>query len=81
MKKYYLPAALIVFTTIVACSVFKTPEQKFAVDPVCNIKVDERDAYSYEYNKQQYYFDTYNCKETFKMNPDTYLKRKDCNTK
>ncbi|HEU4718524.1 MAG TPA: YHS domain-containing protein, partial [Bacteroidia bacterium] len=38
---------------------------------VCGMKVDKPE--TYEYDKKTYYFDTYNCKETFRMNPEKFL--------
>jgi YHS domain-containing protein len=64
-----------------ACSIFKSTPTKYAIDPVCNMKVDTKEAFSEKYKGQEYYFDSYNCKESFKMNPESYLAKKNCDIK
>ncbi|HWY99195.1 MAG TPA: YHS domain-containing protein [Bacteroidia bacterium] len=41
--------------------------------PVCGMKVNFGSSYDLKYEKTTYYFDTYNCKETFKMDPKKFL--------
>ena len=43
------------------------------IDPVCGMKVDKSDAFHYKYEGKTYYFDKYECKETFKMNPQKFI--------
>jgi YHS domain-containing protein len=81
MKKYYIIGAVSLTIVFNGCSIFKARPPKYAIDPVCKMKVDEREAYSEKYNGQEYYFDTYTCKESFKMNPEVYLVKKNCDTK
>lgn len=60
---------------VMSCNVFKsnhTPQ--YSVDPVCNMKVDKSEAYTYKYKGIEYFFDSKNCKETFKMNPEKFIK-------
>ncbi len=52
----------------------KSPE--FATDLVCGMKVNKSDAYVLKYNGSKYYFDNYNCKATFKMNPEKFITNK-----
>ncbi|HEY6160399.1 MAG TPA: YHS domain-containing protein [Bacteroidia bacterium] len=63
-----------------SCAIFLYQEKKgdFAVDPVCEMKVDKSEAYTYTFNGTEYYFDNYNCKQAFRMNPGKYLENK-CN--
>lgn len=42
-------------------------------DLVCGMKVVKADAYKYKYDGKKYYFDSYNCKESFKMNPRKFI--------
>ena len=49
---------------------------QYEIDIVCGMKVDKSEAYTYKYKEKKYYFDNYNCKETFKMNPEKFLKNK-----
>ena len=45
------------------------------IDPVCGKPVDEAKAFSFEYQKNIYYFDTEQCLSVFKNNPDHFLKK------
>lgn len=63
------------FFLIASCAVNKTQEPKFSYCPVCNMKVDLAEAYKWKYNNSNYYFDSYNCKEAFKMNPEKFIKK------
>ena len=79
-KKTHLVVILIlVFIGIpFSCTVFKdnSATPKFEIDPVCGMKVDKSEAYTYKYNDKKYYFDNYNCKEAFKMNPEKFINNK-----
>jgi YHS domain-containing protein len=47
-----------------------------AVDPVCNMNVDEKKAAAtYEYKGKTYYFCVAGCKESFAKNPEKYLNK------
>jgi len=49
-----------------------------AVDPVCKMNVDEKNAVAtYEYKGKTYYFCAVRCKEAFAKDPEKHLKRKD----
>jgi YHS domain-containing protein len=50
-----------------------TPE--YATDLVCDMKVDKSHAYTYKYKGVEYFFDTKDCKEAFKMNPEKFIKK------
>jgi YHS domain-containing protein len=58
-----------------SCSVFsnqkKSPE--YAVDLVCGMKVDKAEAYTSKYKQNKFYFDNYNCKHSFTMNPEKFI--------
>jgi len=48
-----------------------------AIDPVCNMKVDEnKAAATSEYKGKKYYFCNVSCKKAFDQNPEKYLKGK-----
>ena len=49
---------------------------KYEIDLVCGMKVNKSDAYTYKLDDKKYYFDSYNCKESFKMNPKKFLEKK-----
>lgn len=72
--KYLAVAVMLV--TLEACAIFKTKPIEYAVDPVCNMKVQKSDAYKWKYEDKRYYFDSYECKESFIMNPKTFLENK-----
>ncbi len=46
------------------------------IDPVCSMKVNLSESYDYTYEGKKYSFDSYDCKEAFKMNPKKYLENK-----
>ncbi len=49
-----------------------------AVDPVCKMTVDEKNATAeYEYNGKTYYFCAAGCKESFAKDPEKYLEGTD----
>ena len=78
MRKFIPVIALIVITTLPSCSFFfyqgKTPS--YATDLVCGMKVNKSEGYDWKYKGTRYYFDKYNCQETFKMNPEKFLSNK-----
>ena len=49
---------------------------QYETDLVCGMKVGKSEAYTYKYENKKYFFDSYNCKQTFKMNPKKYLENK-----
>jgi YHS domain-containing protein len=73
--KMYLCCLGIALATLSGCSMTKGAghEIVYEVDPVCKMKVDKSEAYVWKYKGNKYFFDTYNCKETFKMNPEKFL--------
>lgn len=45
-----------------------------AMDPVCNMEVDEKTAkYTSVYKGKAYYFCALGCKKTFESNPEKYI--------
>ena len=49
-----------------------------AVDPVCKMNVDEKNAAAtYQYQGKTYYFCAVGCKESFAKQPEKYLSSKD----
>jgi YHS domain-containing protein len=46
-----------------------------STDLVCGMKVNKTQAYTYKYKDVEYYFDSKNCKESFKMNPEKFIKK------
>ena len=49
-------------------------DTEHSTDLVCNMKVNKSEAYTYKYKDVEYFFDSKNCKEVFKMNPEKFLK-------
>ena len=45
-----------------------------STDFVCGMKVNKSEAYTYEYKGVEYFFDSKDCKEAFKMNPEKFIK-------
>ena len=75
--KYLVIGGMLVTTG--ACTVFKNNSPEYAVDPVCGMKVQQSEAYRWKYEEKRYYFDTYTCKQSFKMNPKKFSENK-CTT-
>jgi len=49
-----------------------------AVDPVCNMNVDEKNAAAtYQYQGKTYYFCAVGCKNAFAKDPEKFLSNKD----
>lgn len=75
----FLLAIIVAFSS---CTTFKSNSSapEYEIDLVCGMKVNKADAYTYKYEGRKYYFDNYNCKEAFKMNPKKFIENK-CATK
>ena len=59
---------------IMSCTAQKEASASdYKIDPVCGMKISKSDAYHYKYEGITYYFDKYECKETFKMNPTKFI--------
>jgi YHS domain-containing protein len=54
----------------------KCTPAKSNIDPVCGLKVDLSDSYDWKYNGKIYYFHSYDCRESFKMNPKKFMENK-----
>lgn len=67
---------MLVLFFLSSCALFKNSPVEYAIDPVCGMKVSKSEAFNSKYNGNEYYFDSYNCKESFKMNPENYVKNK-----
>ena len=45
------------------------------MDLVCGKKVNTAESYDYKYKDKLYYFDSYDCRESFKNNPKFFLQK------
>lgn len=74
-NKFHKYISLLAVVVLTSCKIFSTSQQihEYAADLVCGMKVDVTEAYEWKYKGEKYYFDTYNCKEAFKMNPEKFL--------
>jgi YHS domain-containing protein len=52
-----------------------TPNENI-IDLVCGTKVDLSTSYDLKYSGKVYHFHSYECKTTFKMNPEKFLKNR-----
>jgi YHS domain-containing protein len=66
----------VLFMMLGACTVLKNGPSEYAIDPVCNMKTEKSEAYKWKYEGEKYYFDSYACKESFKMSPKKFLENK-----
>ena len=75
MKSHLLKLAIagLALTTLPAYTSLKNSPPEYAVDLVCNMKVQISEAYKYKYEGKKYYFDSYTCKQSFKMNPKKFI--------
>lgn len=71
---YLLLGSMVI--TLSACALFKKKPLEYAIDPVCNMKVIQSESYQFKYENKKYYFDSYECKQSFVMNPKTFLENK-----
>ena len=69
-------AQVFILVSLSSCMMFKNSPKIYVIDLVCGMKVDKAEAYTWKYDSVTYYFDTYNCKESFKMNPKKYIENK-----
>jgi len=40
---------------------------------VCGMKINMDEAYTWKYKDKKYYFNSYNCKTSFKINPEKFI--------
>lgn len=66
-------SALIILTS---CAATKPSANIVVTDPVCAMNVNKSESYVYICSGKKYYFDSYECKETFKVNPQTFIEKK-----
>ena len=71
LKITFFIALVAMITSCAAQKGNSTSDNK--TDPVCGMKVTKSNAYHYKYEGTTYYFDKYECKETFKMTPIKYI--------
>lgn len=74
-KLYRRINILIISILFTSCSVLSYQEKtsEFVDDLVCGMKVNKSEAYEWKYKGNKYFFDNYNCKEAFKMNPERFI--------
>ncbi len=73
-----------ILINFVSCKALKDSPSTMAVDPlcpVCHMKVSTSEGFKWKYNGQTYYFDSYSCRESFKMDPESILKKNNCDVK
>ena len=73
----YAVIILMVFN-LVSCTALKDSPTKMVTDPVCNMQVSTSEGFKWKYKDQTCYFDSYNCRESFKMDPEGILKKNNC---
>jgi YHS domain-containing protein len=82
MKSTHLKlACLAIAIAIASCSALKVHEPGYAIDPVCHMKVDKGEGFTYKYKEVKYYFDNVNCQKAFSMDPENILKKNNCEVK
>lgn len=67
--------AVFVFQSFATKS-YQEKKQESFTDLVCGMKVNSSDAFIYKYKGKKYYFDSYNCKQAFEMNPEKFINNK-----
>ena len=71
-----LYSALFLFILFSSCTSLKAPSKEIVIDHVCGMHVNKAEAYDWKYKGVKYYFDSYVCKESFKMNPEKFIENK-----
>lgn len=66
----------VLFLTLGSYTIFENNLPEYSICPVCKMQVQLSEAYMWKYAEKMYYFDSYNCKESFKINPDKFLENK-----
>ncbi|MGZ3862627.1 MAG: YHS domain-containing protein [Bacteroidia bacterium] len=66
---------LSMFLLLMACTNANSQEKAkpSLTDPVCGKKVDATESYDWKYAGKVYSFDSYDCRNAFKMNPQNFL--------
>jgi YHS domain-containing protein len=68
---------LVLLSIVVVASLIVKEEEMFAkVDPVCRVKVSKKTPYVFRCGTKIYYFDCQACRNTFKDNPERFVKGK-----
>lgn len=65
---------ILLFTSISA-SAQKSITKEITTDIVCGMSVDKSESFDFKYKNVKYYFDSYNCREAFKKNPESFLNK------
>jgi len=73
INRVIILAQIFILVSLSSCMMFRNSPKVYVIDPVCGMKVDKNEAFIWKHDSVTYYFDTYNCKETFKMNPKKYI--------
>ena len=60
---------------ITMISISSAVSAQVTIDPVCGMKVNLAESYDYKYNGKKYSFDTQDCKNVFKINPEKYIQQ------
>jgi YHS domain-containing protein len=76
---FYKTLAVALMVNIISgCSASKaatSSNDELETDLVCNMKVKKFDTFTFVYKDKTYYFDSHECREAFKMNPDKFVKK------
>lgn len=67
---------LLAASVFTSCTTKKPVQGDTVVDLVCGMKVNKPESYSYRYAGKKYYFDSYDCRASFKANPKNFLEKK-----
>lgn len=80
MKTLYTQIISLLLATVFlnSCATKKVGEVKTstAIDPVCAMSLNKSESYVWKYSGTKYYFDSFDCKESFKANPQNFLDKK-----
>jgi YHS domain-containing protein len=71
---------IIFFVTIlmifVSCAASKLSGNEIVTDSVCGMKVNKFESYVWKYSGTKYYFESFDCREIFKLKPQYYIDKK-----
>lgn len=76
MKKFKTVFLCISLFTSISASAQKNAGKATTTDIVCGMPVDKSESYDLKYKGVKYFFDSFDCRESFKKNPEGFINKK-----
>lgn len=75
-KVYKITFFVTILMIFVSCAATKPSGNDIVTDFVCGMKVNKFESYVWKYAGTKYYFESFDCREIFKLNPQNYIDKK-----